>query len=65
MTSTGKFLRLAHHFILLRLNLFGIGVDREGWWFSTLCHSCGLAFWQSVLKALPASGYLHFEDRVV
>ena len=24
---------MAHHFILLRLNRFGLSVDREGWWF--------------------------------
>ena len=24
---------MAHHFILLRLNPFGLGVDREEWWF--------------------------------
>ena len=24
---------MAHHFILLRVNPFGLGVDREGWWF--------------------------------
>ena len=33
MTSTGKFLYMAHHFILLRLNPFGLRVDNEGWWF--------------------------------
>ena len=33
MTSTGKSVYMAHHFILLRLNPFGLGVDREGWWF--------------------------------
>ena len=33
MTSTGKFLYMAHHFILLRLNPFGLWVDSEGWWF--------------------------------
>ena len=33
MTSTFKFLQRAHHFILLRLNPFGLPVDREGWWF--------------------------------
>ena len=33
MTSTGKFVHLAHHFILLRLNPFGLSVDSEGWWF--------------------------------
>ena len=26
-------LYVAHHFILLQLNLFGLRVDREGWWF--------------------------------
>ena len=33
MTSTGIFVYLAHHFILLWLNPFGIRVDREGLWF--------------------------------
>ena len=30
---TGKFVYMAHHFILPRLNPFGLRVDREGWWF--------------------------------
>ena len=33
MTSTGKFVYMAHHFIFLRLNSFGLRVDRKGWWF--------------------------------
>ena len=33
MTSTGKFVYMAHHFILLRLNPFGLRVDSKGWWF--------------------------------
>ena len=33
MTYTGKFGYMTHHFILLRLNPFGVWVDREGWWF--------------------------------
>ena len=33
MTSTGKFVYMAHHFILLRLNPFDLGVDREPQWF--------------------------------
>ena len=33
MTSTGKFLYMAHYFILLRLNPFGVRVDSEGWCF--------------------------------
>ena len=31
MTSTVKFVYMAHHFILLLLNPFGLRVDREGW----------------------------------
>ena len=31
--DTGKLVHMAHHFILLRLNPFGLRVDREGWWF--------------------------------
>ena len=33
MRSTGKFVSVAHHFILLWLNPFGLSVDREGLWF--------------------------------
>ena len=32
---------------------------------STLCHSCGLAFQQWVLRTFPGSGYLHSEDGIV
>ena len=32
MTWTDKFVYMAHHFILLRLNPFCLRVDREGWW---------------------------------
>ena len=28
---------MAHHFILLRLNLFDLSVDREGWSFEHPC----------------------------
>ena len=33
MTSIGKFVYMAQHFVLLRLNPFGLRVDREGCWF--------------------------------
>ena len=33
MAFTGKFVYMAHHFILLQLNPFDLTVDREGWWF--------------------------------
>ena len=32
MTSIGKFVCMAHHFILLWLNPFGLRVDNEGLW---------------------------------
>ena len=32
MAFTGKFVYMAHHFILVRLNPFDLRVDREGWW---------------------------------
>ena len=32
MTLTDKFVYMAHHFILLWLNLFCLRVDTEGWW---------------------------------
>ena len=37
MTFTGRFVWMAHHFILLWLNPFDLSVDREEWWFE---HSC-------------------------
>ena len=33
MAMTGKFVYMANHFILLRLNPFDLGVDREPQWF--------------------------------
>ena len=37
MTFTSKFVYMAHHFIMLRLNPFNLRADREGSWFE---HSC-------------------------
>ena len=33
MAFTGKFVYMAHYFIVLRLNPFVLRVDRKGWWF--------------------------------
>ena len=33
MAFTGKFVYVAHHFIMLQISTFGLRVDREGWWF--------------------------------
>ena len=33
LVLTAKIVYMAHHFILLRLNPFDLGVDRERWWF--------------------------------
>ena len=67
MSLTGKFVYIAHHFILLRLNPFdlSLGLIRRDGGLSTLCHSCGFACQQRVLKMFPGPGYLHSEDGVV
>ena len=39
-------------------------IGREGG-LSTLCHSCGFACQQRVLKTFPGPGYLRSEDGVV
>ena len=39
-------------------------IGRDGG-LSTLCHSCGFACQQRVLKTFPGPGYLHSEDGVV
>ena len=61
MTFTGKFVCIAHHFILPRLNCFDRSVDREGWLFEhsvSLYYSCGFHYQQRVLKTFPGSGCL-------
>ena len=40
----------------------GLGLMERDGGSNTLCHSCGLAFQQRVLKRFPGSGYLHSED---
>ena len=37
MAFAGKYLYMAHNFILLRLNPFNLKVNRKVWWFE---HSC-------------------------
>ena len=39
-------------------------LERDGG-LSTLCHNCGFACQQRVLKTFPDAGYLHSEDEVV
>ena len=39
-------------------------IERDGG-LSTLCHSCGFACQQRVLKTFPDTGYLHSEDGVL
>ena len=65
MTSIGKFVYMAHHFLLLLLNPFGLSVDREWLWFEHSLPSLRLACQERVLKTFPGSGYLLSEDGVV
>ena len=62
---SGKFVYMAHHFILLRLNPFDLRFDREGWWFE---HS--VSYLWPCLSAEDAKnvfdpGYLCSKDGVV
>ena len=60
----------AHYCIYI--NIYGYGsipltsglIGRDGG-LNTLCHSCGFACQQRVLKTFPGPGYLHSEDGVV
>ena len=47
MALTGKFVYMAHHFILAQLNLFDLVVHMEGWW---LDHSCVIVAGLSVSR---------------
>ena len=52
-----------YYIILLQLNPCDL-IERDGG-LSTLCHSCGFACQQRVLKTFPGPGYLCSEDGVV
>ena len=65
MTSTGIFLYVGHHFILLWLNPFTLGLIVGDGVLNTLYHSYGFACQHRVLKAFPGTGYLHSQDGVV
>ena len=57
-----KFAYMARHFILLRLNPFDLELIGRGGGLSTLCHSCGFACQQRVLKTFSGPGYLRSEN---
>ena len=65
MTSTGIFVYVDHHFILLWLNPFTLGLIVRACGLSTLCYSYGFACQQRVLKRFPGTGHLHSEDGLV
>ena len=59
----GKFVYMAHHLILLRLNPFGLSVESEGWWFEhsmsklRICFSAESARTVSWLWLSPLQGW--------
>ena len=65
LAFNGKFVSIAHQFILLRLNPYGVKLDRWDGILSTPCHSGGFACQQRVLKMFPVLGYLSSKDGVV
>ena len=62
---TGKFVDMAHYFLLLQsIPLpFGLIEDDDG--LSALCHGDGFACHQRVLKMFPGPGYLISDDWIV
>ena len=46
-------------------SLWLYGVNREGWCFSTLCHSCRFDYQWSMLKMFLGPAYYPFENGVV
>ena len=67
MSLSGKFVDMAHHFMLLQLNSFqlSLGLILSHGGLSTLWHSCRFACHQRVLKTFACPGYLHSKDGVV
>ena len=47
------------------VRLLTLGLIGSDGGLSTLCHCCGFATQQRVLKTFPAPGYLHSKDGVV
>ena len=66
MAFTGKFV-----YIWFTISSFygsiplALGLTGRDSRLSTLCHSCGFACQQRVLKTFSGPGYLHSEDGVV
>ena len=65
MTATGKFLCMAHRFMLLWLNPFGLSVDSEGWWLEHCMSYLRVGLSARVLKTFPGLGYFNSEVGVV
>ena len=61
----GKFVYMAHHFIVLRLNPFVLRVDREGWEFEKSVSYLQVCLSAEGAEKYPGPGYLHSKDGVV
>ena len=64
MALNGKLAYMAYHFILLRLNLFDLQVDREGWEFERSVSYLQVCLSEEGAKKIPGPGYLCSKDRV-
>ena len=65
MAFTGKFLYMAHHFILQLLIPFDLRLSGTNGGLRTLCHNYGSPCQQRVLKTFSGSGYVCSEVEVV
>ena len=62
---TGKFVYIAHHYILLQLiPLTLVMIERDGG-LITLCHSWWFDYQQRELKTFPNHDYLHSNQKVM
>ena len=65
MTLNDKLVYMAHHFILPRLNLFELWVDRGGWEFEHSVSYLQVCLSAEGAKTFPGPGCLRFKDGVV
>ena len=60
-----KLVYMAYQFILLRLNLFDLWVDKKGWEFERSVLYLQVCLSAEGAKKFPGPGYLRSKDRVV
>ena len=65
ITFIGKFVNIAHHFILLQLSFLTLVLIRGNGCLSSLCHIYGFHYQETVIKTFPGTGYLYSDDGII